>query len=404
MISSPVIQTPSTSVLSASDVGTVTENNLSNTLTDLNNKRNSSPERPADEKSDSSAFPQALTLPSSAVSGTTSQQGGDTAVALSSASPGSGLSLPRSMPSIKDFDLIKPISKGAFGSVFLAKKHTTGDYYAIKVLKKADMIAKNQVMNIKAERMILTQIDSPYVVKLYFSFQTKENLYLVMEYLNGGDCGALVKAVGQLDEKWAKQYIAEVVLGLEFLHARNIVHRDLKPDNLLIDQNGHVKLTDFGLSRVGFLGRRARAARNAEEPESAEPHFVGTPDYLAPESILGLGQDAGVDWWALGVILYEFLFGIPPFHADTPQEVFENILARKIDWHKDEMQISPEAMDLMERLMCYSTEDRLGANGAWEVKSHPWFADVAWDSLEQAEASFVPKTTSVEDTDYFDNR
>jgi len=131
----------------------------------------------------------------------------------------------RSVPSIKDFEIIKPISKGAFGSVYLAKKRLTGDYFAIKVLKKADMVAKNQVMNIKAERMILTQLDSPYVVKLYFSFQSRDNLYLVMEYLNGGDCAALVKAMGCLDEKWAKQYCAEVVLGLEFLHSRGIVHR-----------------------------------------------------------------------------------------------------------------------------------------------------------------------------------
>jgi len=131
----------------------------------------------------------------------------------------------RSVPSTKDFEIIKPISKGAFGSVYLAKKRQTGDYYAIKVLRKSDMIAKNQVMNVKAERMVLTRTDSPFVVKLYYSFQSKDNLYLVMEYLNGGDCAALVKAIGQLDEKWARGYIAEVVLGLEFLHSRGIVHR-----------------------------------------------------------------------------------------------------------------------------------------------------------------------------------
>lgn len=167
----------------------------------------------------------------------------------SSATSGNPSVVPRSVPTIKDYEIIKPISKGrrakemgrveaqkphihysipysgAFGSVFLAKKRLTGDYYAIKVLKKADMIAKNQVTNIKAERMILTQIDSPFVVNLYFSFQSKEYLYLVMEYLSGGDCAALIKAMGSLDEHWAKQYIAEVTLGLEFLHSRGIVHR-----------------------------------------------------------------------------------------------------------------------------------------------------------------------------------
>jgi len=135
--------------------------------------------------------------------------------------------LPRTTPtSIKDFDVIKPISKGAFGSVFLAKKKVTGDYYAIKVLKKADMIAKNQITNVKAERMILMkQAESPFVAKLYFTFQSKDNLYLVMEYLNGGDCAALIKSLGSLPEEWAKNYIAEVILGLEYLHQRGVVHR-----------------------------------------------------------------------------------------------------------------------------------------------------------------------------------
>jgi hypothetical protein len=129
-------------------------------------------------------------------------------------------------PSIKDFDIIKPISKGAFGSVFLAKKRTTGDYYAIKFLKKSDMIAKNQVTNVKAERMILmTQTDSPFVTKLYYTFQSKDYLYLVMEYLNGGDCSALVKVLGHLPEDWARNYLAEVTLGLEYLQNKNIIHR-----------------------------------------------------------------------------------------------------------------------------------------------------------------------------------
>ncbi|KAJ3073992.1 hypothetical protein HDU98_000153 [Podochytrium sp. JEL0797] len=392
--------------------------------------------------------------------------------------------LVRSAPSIKDFEIIKPISKGAFGSVYLAKKRLTGDYFAIKVLRKSDMIAKNQVTNIKAERMILGQLDSPYVVKLYFSFQTKDNLYLVMEYLNGGDCAALVKAVGSLDEKWAKQYISEVVLGVEFLHSKGIIHRDLKPDNMLIDQHGHIRLTDFGLSRVGFLGRRSKGGlldnwglnspnpivspgasdpssstaavqesavvspssqtiplpfsqqllarshgrrgsvssisssvdtggsllggRLAESMENAvvkEKGFVGTPDYLAPESILGLGQDASVDWWAVGVILYEFLYGFPPFNAPTPAEVFSRILARKIEWHEDEVDISPEARDLMERLMCKSVEKRLGTmEGADEVKRHPFFADVDWSVITSTEASFVPKPANDEDTEYFDTR
>lgn len=466
--------------------------------------------------------------------------------------------------SIKDFDILKPISKGAFGSVYLAKKRTTGDYYAIKVLKKSDMIAKNQITNVKAERMILmTQTQSPFVVKLYFTFQSKDYLYLVMEYLPGGDCASLVKMLGGLEELWAKQYVAEVVNGLEQLHAKGVVHRDLKPDNLLIDQKGHLKLTDFGLSKIGLLGRQTRPIANAlpmtgnhqksdsgssfgtsgpglarsssirsasnmafsDSPTGTSPmtpnsamlghsapffavsqggrtvsssteasdvseadlparsgaktqamplahsqvdsppshlfgqtstaiqserkgepdslartpgfpghisvgtpanqatgasggaalasagsghqlrKFVGTPDYLAPESILGIGMDEkAVDWWALGVILYEFLYGFPPFHADTPELVFDNILSRKIDWEEESIDISPAARDLMEKLMCTDRSQRLGSKGAAEVKAHPFFEGVDWDSIVANDGPFVPQVSDPESTDYFDLR
>ncbi|THH27284.1 hypothetical protein EUX98_g6904 [Antrodiella citrinella] len=387
--------------------------------------------------------------------------------------------------SIKDFEIIKPISKGAFGSVFLAKKKVTGDYFAIKVLKKADMIAKNQITNVKAERMILMkQAESPFVAKLYFTFQSKENLYLVMEYLNGGDCAALIKTLGNLPEEWARNYIAEVVLGLESLHERGIVHRDLKPDNLLIDQHGHLKLTDFGLSRIGLLGRQTQdgqlsfgghppRTRHNSRPPSIDSHMsspmlvpdlhigddysessgsespfnifprrsgkhindsplqsfatelttdlrshptpggvplagqkvVGTPDYLAPESILGLrGDDAVVDWWALGVIAYEFLYGIPPFHDDSPEKVFENILSGHVAWHDDYVEISPEAKDFIQRLLTLDPARRLGSNSCEEVKEHPFFAGIDWDTVTTTEAAFIPQVTDPESTDYFDPR
>ncbi|KIP07024.1 hypothetical protein PHLGIDRAFT_106203 [Phlebiopsis gigantea 11061_1 CR5-6] len=419
--------------------------------------------------------------------------------------------LSRTTPtSIKDFEIIKPISKGAFGSVFLAKKKVTGDYFAIKVLKKADMIAKNQITNVKAERMILMkQSESPFVAKLYFTFQSKENLYLVMEYLNGGDCAALIKTLGSLPEEWSRNYIAEVVLGLESLHQLGIVHRDLKPDNLLIDQHGHLKLTDFGLSRIGLLGRqtrdgplsfergvRTRPRHNSRPPSidsymsspllaadlygsyfsqrtpsnprpGSSPHLpltddisessgsesvynlfprrngnrqandsplqsfatelttdlrshptltpggtppgeqkvVGTPDYLAPETILGLrGDDAAVDWWALGVITYEFLYGIPPFHDETPEKVFENILSGHVEWHEDYIEISDEAKDFIQRLLTLDPVRRLGANGAEEVKAHPFFAGIDWSAVTTTEAAFIPQVTDPESTDYFDPR
>ena len=468
---------------------------------------------------------------------------------------------PRAIPpSIKDFEIIKPISKGAFGSVYLSKKKTTGDYFAIKVLKKSDMVAKNQVTNVKAERAIMMwQGESDFVAKLYWTFSSKDYLYLVMEYLNGGDCASLIKVLGGLSEGWAKKYLAEVVLGVEHLHSRGIVHRDLKPDNLLIDQKGHLKLTDFGLSRMGLIGRQKRLLKSPhnsvpdllksgpfvrppsmtssrstsfdfqgnhspaitpimtpeinnalaqpsyfslgrdtvlgrehsrrasgyrsdsgssdtfnlmfkqfslDEPaqrgppieeevrseggESPDPYafqpltgqsshgqqgtppqssmlpppmalfdpedqnrrFVGTPDYLAPETINGLGQDEMSDWWSIGCILFEFLYGYPPFHADTPEQVFENILARKIEWPADEdCLVSDEARNLMVRLMTIDPKERLGANmgdkfssGGDEVRKHPWFDSVNWDTLLEDEAQFVPNPENPEDTEYFDAR
>ncbi|KAL8717237.1 MAG: hypothetical protein Q9225_005501 [Loekoesia sp. 1 TL-2023] len=470
----------------------------------------------------------------------------------------------RAVPtSIKDFEIIKPISKGAFGSVYLSKKKSTGDYFAIKVLKKADMVAKNQVTNVKAERAIMMwQGESDFVAKLYWTFSSKDYLYLVMEYLNGGDCASLVKVLGGLPEDWAKRYLAEVVLGVEHLHERGIVHRDLKPDNLLIDQKGHLKLTDFGLSRMGLIGRQKRHLKSPKEstppdilksgpfaratsmassrsasfdlqgnhspsstpimtpdlagsigqpsyfslnkdatlgrqhsrrksgyrsdsgnsdtfsvmfrnfslndessqrgapieeetqseggdspdpyplqpsisnasgismhtppqsgmlpppmalfdPEDQNRRFVGTPDYLAPETINGLGQDEVSDWWSLGCILFEFLFGLPPFHADTPEKVFENILARRIDWPVEEETslVSAEAKDIMERLMTVNPKERLGANiqekftsGGEEIRKHAWFSCINWQKLLEDEAQFIPAPEHPEDTEYFDAR
>jgi len=464
--------------------------------------------------------------------------------------------------SIKDFEIIKPISKGAFGSVYLSKKKSTGDYFAIKVLKKADMVAKNQVTNVKAERAIMMwQGESDFVAKLYYTFSSKDYLYLVMEYLNGGDCASLIKVLGALPEDWTQKYIAEMVLCVQHLHSRQIVHRDLKPDNLLIDARGHLKLTDFGLSRMGLIGRQKRAinakpgdappdllkagpfrrapsvtssrstsfdfqgvnhspgqtpaltpaysggdlanpsyfslyretsrdpsrrtsghrsdsgdsdaltgafrrfsmadgrtpieeetaseegaespdpytlqpvASNTSipkmdtppqtstampppmmalfDPEDSNRRFVGTPDYLAPETINGAGQDEMSDWWSLGCILFECLYGRPPFNADTPDEVFKNILARKIQWPLDEEDdmVSEEAKDLVLKLMCLDPKKRLGSNkddkfasGGDEIKAHPWFAGINWETLREDEASFIPMSENPEDTEYFDAR
>ncbi|XP_077241096.1 putative serine/threonine protein kinase IREH1 [Tasmannia lanceolata] len=327
--------------------------------------------------------------------------------------------------SIDDFEIIKPISRGAFGRVFLAKKRTTGDLFAIKVLKKADMIRKNAVESILAERDILISVRNPFVVRFFYSFTCQENLYLVMEYLNGGDLYSLLRNLGCLDEDVARIYIAEVVLALEYLHSLRVVHRDLKPDNLLIAHDGHIKLTDFGLSKVGLINSTddlsGPAVSGASLLGEDEPQFsvsecihprerrqkrsaVGTPDYLAPEILLGTGHGTTADWWSVGVILFELIVGIPPFNAEHPQIIFDNILNRKIPWPRVLEEMSPKAMDLIDKLLTEDPSQRLGARGASEVKQHVFFKDINWDTLARQKAAFVPASDSALDTSYFTSR
>ncbi|CAH8391712.1 unnamed protein product [Eruca vesicaria subsp. sativa] len=291
--------------------------------------------------------------------------------------------------SIDDFEIIKPISRGAFGKVFLARKIATGDLFAIKVLKKADMIRKNAVESILAERNMLISIRNPFVVRFFYSFTCRENLYLVMEYLNGGDLFSLLGNLGCLDEDMARIYIAEVVLALEYLHSVNIIHRDLKPDNLLINQDGHIKLTDFGLSKVGLINSTDDLSGEAsfgnseffaedERPQHSQGkasrrkhEVVRTPDYLAPEILLGMGHGKTADWWSLGVILFEMLVGVPPFNAEAPQQIFENIINRDILWPNVPEEISSEAYDLINKLLTENPVQRLGATGAGEAMFVP---------------------------------
>ncbi|XP_010550576.1 PREDICTED: probable serine/threonine protein kinase IRE [Tarenaya hassleriana] len=323
--------------------------------------------------------------------------------------------------SIEDFEIIKPISRGAFGRVFLARKRATGDLFAIKVLKKADMIRKNAVQSILAERNILISVRNPFVVKFFYSFTCRENLYLVMEYLNGGDLFSLLKNLGCLDEDMAHIYVAEVVLALEYLHSLNIIHRDLKPDNLLIGQDGHIKLTDFGLSKVGLINSTddlsgapmgssgvltndgPKAPHSSSKDTRKKHSAVGTPDYLAPEILLGMGHGKTADWWSVGVILFELLVGIPPFNAETPQQIFENIINRDIPWPSVPEELSYEAYDLIDKLLTENPVQRLGATGAGEVKQHPFFKDINWDTLARQKAMFVP-AAEPHDTSYFMSR
>ncbi|KAL2455007.1 putative serine/threonine protein kinase IRE4 [Forsythia ovata] len=297
--------------------------------------------------------------------------------------------------SIDDFDIIKPISSGAYGKVFLARKRTTGDFFAIKVLKKLDMLWKNDIDRILAERNILITVRNPFVVRFFYSFTSRDNLYLVMEYLNGGDLYSLLKKVGCLEESVARSYIAELVLALEYLHSLGIVHRDLKPDNILIAHDGHIKLTDFGLSKFGLMNCTSDLSGPETEKfdvldmhdqlndDSEDNHrsAVGTPDYLAPEILLGTEHGYAADWWSVGIVLFELITGIPPFTSEHPEIIFDRILNRKIPWPSIPSEMSFEAQDLIDRFLVHDPNQRLGAKGASEVKSHQFFTGVDWDNL-----------------------
>lgn len=322
--------------------------------------------------------------------------------------------------SIQDFEILKPISRGAFGRVYLAAKKKTSDLYAIKVISKKDLVRKNLVNSAIAERNALAKAQNPFVVKLFYAFQSEENLYLVMEYLIGGDLSSLLRALQCFDEDMARKYAAEIVLSLQYLHSIGIIHRDLKPDNILINNDGHIKLTDFGLSRVGIIDERGSPTSNLKldpllnlsrsfefekNSTSSNHQIIGTPDYLSPEILLGEKHNKQVDWWALGVITYEFLVGYPPFTDETPEKIFDNILSRRLEWPTG-YNISPEAKDFVERLLELNPSKRLGAQGIDEIKNHPFLKGIEWDTLllQPMENSFVPKPDDERDTTYYWNR
>ena len=309
----------------------------------------------------------------------------------------------RRAPSVSDFHILKPISRGAYGRVYLARKKATGDLYALKAMRKADLVRRNATAAARAERDCLAAAACPFVVASYYAFTSAHCVYIVMEYAPGGDLASLLSAVGRLGEPAARAVAADAVLALEFCHAAGVVHRDVKPDNLLVDGKGRVKLADFGLSTAGVADRAdAGPVRAAADPPPSRPACVGTPDYLAPELLLGTGHGAAADWWSLGATLFELLTGAPPFAGPTPEAVFGAVLARRIAW-PGEGALSGDAVSLIDALLDPDPSTRLGARGAPEVKAHPFFAAVDWAAAAAAGAppAFVPALAGADDTSYF---
>ncbi|CAF4793352.1 unnamed protein product [Rotaria sp. Silwood1] len=335
-------------------------------------------------------------------------------------------SLSKKAPCEDDFEVIKLISNGAYGAVHLVKHRQTQERYAMKKISKTHLILRNQVEQAFVERDIMTFTDNPFVVALICTFETKKHLCLVMEYVEGGDVATLLKNIGgPLNIDIARMYFAETTLAVEYLHSYGIIHRDLKPDNLLITAVGHIKLTDFGLSKIGLMSLTTNFYEKHIDKETKafnDKQICGTPSYIAPEVILRQGYGKPVDWWSMGIILYEFLVGVPPFTGNTPDELFANVINGQIEWPDllDESTIDlssstsydlseqlfcPEAKNLIEQLLEHDPSKRLGTlGGAYEIRIHPFCSCINWNTLLREKADFVPVLESPDDTSYFDTR
>lgn len=275
---------------------------------------------------------------------------------------------------IDDFDLLKVIGKGAFGKVMLVRKRKglgKGKIYAVKVLRKGFLIHKNQVEHTKAERRILQVIDHPFIVKLRFAFQNQEKLYLVMDYYSGGNLYFHLHRQRAFKEDLAKFLSAQLLLAIAHLHSLDIAYRDLKLENILVDADGYIALTDFGLSREDVRGAGAET-------------FCGTAEYIAPELLRGQPYGSGVDWWSFGVLLYEMMTGQTPFYASNRKNNFYNILHSDVKYPET---FSDEAKSILRGLLTRNPNQRLGSgpNRTQELMDHPFYSSINWEMLYKKE-------------------
>jgi serine/threonine protein kinase len=324
--------------------------------------------------------------------------------------------LSRVKPSPNDFTRIQMIGRGASGVIWLVRDKIDSNLYAMKVVNKLNIIVNVQADSVKSERNLLSTIDNPWVVKLFFSFQDPENLYLVLEFVQGGDLFSFLSRASILDEQTARFYLAEIALAVHSVHEFGFVHRDLKPDNILVTPQGHIKLADFGLStsykkrdvafREMLVELRAILMGESQIPPS-ESHgsserpcsMVGTVEYVAPEVLREEEYDARCDWWSLGVIAYEMLYGVTPFASPSRTETALKIVKYDTTLNFPSVpRLSSEAVDLLKDLLT-DAPGRLSFQG---IQAHPFFAGVDWAHLERMEVPFIPDLQSPEDLSAFE--
>jgi len=293
--------------------------------------------------------------------------------------------------SSEDFELLKVIGKGSLGKVLQVRKKDTNRIYAMKVLNKKELVKQQEVEHILSERNVLIKNTSPFLVSLKFSFQTPEKLYLILDYVNGGELFYHLQKVTSFNEERAKFYTAELTLALGHLHKYNIIYRDLKPENVLLDGTGHIALTDFGLCK-----------ENVSFNETTNT-FCGTAEYLAPEVLERKGYGKAVDWWSLGILFYEMTTGLPPFYSENINTMYKKIMQNQISFPSN---YSEKAQSLVRGLLEKDPNRRLGGgpDDAEEVKSHPIFNNINWHKLYKKEIKppFKPTIESETDTSNFD--
>eukprot|EP00835_Amoeboradix_gromovi_P005218 NODE_471_length_8085_cov_0.211620.p2 type:complete len:332 gc:universal NODE_471_length_8085_cov_0.211620:1186-191(-) len=301
--------------------------------------------------------------------------------------------------SYNDFELMTTIGTGTFGRVFLSRvkpsafaktKLSPFQYYALKVLQKTNIVKLRQVEHVQNEKNVLQQLESPFVVNLLYHFQSTANLYMVMDYVPGGELFSHLRKRGKFSLSMTLFYASELTAAIGFMHSQGVIYRDLKPENLLLTSRGHLKLCDFGFAKYVKEGDITYT-------------LCGTAEYLAPEIIKGKGHGKAVDWYALGILIFEMLVGYPPFYDDHPFGIYEKILKAKLIFPSS---INPVAKDLVKHLLQHDLSKRLGnlRNGTKGVKNHMFFESIDWEKVNNLQSTppIIPKLAHPGDTRYFD--
>lgn len=291
--------------------------------------------------------------------------------------------------SLLDFQIMRTLGTGSFGRVHLVRSVHNGRYYAMKVLKKQQVVRMKQIEHTNDERYMLKVVENPFIIRMWGTFQDARNLFMVIDYIEGGELFSLLRKSHRFPNPVAKFYAAEVTLALEYLHSHNIIYRDLKPENILLDRNGHIKITDFGFAKEVF---------------TVTWTLCGTPDYIAPEVITTKPYNKSVDWWSLGVLIFEMLAGYTPFYDTTPMKTYEKILQGHVNYPPF---FHPDVVDLLSKLITADLTRRLGnlQSGSQDIKSHPWFSEVIWEKLlaKDIETPYEPPVVpGIGDTSLFD--